>query len=161
MALNYETIKNYSGIQTVIVELALDNENVVQVEVKKFMNAEMKLQVMQNMATLAMAIDDHEELRKVEEIETHVAVIGMLAELTDIEFPPLHDIDKVMEMYLWLTEGGKIEKILSAIPATTIEELMAFVTIMTKQIAEGGFDEQLNDNQTSIEGVASEGGEGN
>ena len=110
MALNYETIKNYSGIQTVIVELALDNENIAQVEVKKFMNAEMKLQVMQNMSTLAIAIEEHEELSKVEEIETHVAVIGMLAELTDIEFPPLHDIDKVMEMYLWLTEGGKMKK---------------------------------------------------
>ena len=55
----------------------------------------------------------------------------------------------------------KDEKILSAIPATTIEELMAFVAIMAKQIAEGGFDEQLNDNQTSVEGVTGEGGEGN
>ena len=155
MKLGYETIKQYSGLQTVVVQIPLDNNTYADVEVKKFFNTDIHMEIFFTMGKVIEAFGEKfgEEEISMEDMSTHALTIALLHSATDIEMPPIEQFDQTLEMYQWLSEAGKLEIILSAFPSSTLEGLSAFIATLTARLGELDLDALAAEEGIELENI--------
>lgn len=138
MKLNYDVVKEYSGLQTTMVQVPLDNDTYANVCVTKFFNNEMKNDIFLTMGKIIEQFGTQlsDVVFTEEELSAHGLTLALLYVVTDIEMPSMDNMEQVIEMYQWLSTGNKLVNILSAIPADTMEELLAYLQLITERLGD-------------------------
>lgn len=159
MKLTFETTQQYTGLPETTISVPLNSEGATaEVKITRLLNLEMKTDILFYMGKLleVFAAELDEDLEDAEafaeEFTGHALTLALLHVATDIEFPPITEVDNMLTMYRWLIETNIIEAILAELPPGTAQDILEFVNVTIGDIEKKGVGDETK--QTNSGGIS-------
>lgn len=135
MKLTFETTQQYTGLPETTITVPLDNKGATaEVKITRLLNLEMKTDILfymgKTLEAFAKSMDENlEDEELASELTGHALILALLHVATDVELPPIEDVEDTLTMYRWLLETQILDAILAEMPPNTTKEILDFVNL--------------------------------